>query len=185
MKECVGTTYAPAAMDVALKVTHSVLAGTVVIGVTRDAEINRTLDKCFAERVGPVRIGDGQGTTAPAKAVIAWPDTDLGAHEIRQNFVVAPALIAARGPVVEVVSLAPAVDQPIDRTGASDNAPLRNLEDPCCCGFARLAAKLPQERWLIEHFHKTSRNPNIDALIRNASFEYTDAHAFVLCQTIG
>src|SRR5437870_2451843 len=48
MKECVGATYPPASVDVALEVACAFLTCTVIVRIARDAHLGRTLDECFA-----------------------------------------------------------------------------------------------------------------------------------------
>src|SRR5207249_3540679 len=82
MKECVGAAYPPAPVDVTLEVACTFLACAVIVGIARDAHLGCAIDECFAQRAGPVGIGDGQRSAAPAIAIVARADAALRAHEI-------------------------------------------------------------------------------------------------------
>src|SRR5260370_7338412 len=73
-------------------------------------------------------VGDRERPAHPMQRVLAALLV-LGAAEIRENILEAPAGIAELAPMVEVLCLAADVEQPVDRARSAQHFPAR-LDDP-------------------------------------------------------
>ena len=185
MQKRSGATDPPTFENIALEIARALLARAVVVRVARNAEFTRSGDKGFAQRRGPVRIGDRQRTAAAAQAIVARADPAFRTHEVRQHVGVAPALVAGRRPVIEIIRLAAAVDQPVERTRAADHAPLHDPDFTACGRGVRRAAELPQKSRVVEQLDEAGGNPHVAAGVGGAGFEHTYGRLPVRAQTLG
>src|SRR6516164_10117576 len=88
-----------------------------------EPDLFASLDYCRAEG-RPVHLR-GKERTRPAANLALAALPVLGPFEERQDLVPAPAAVAQLRPMVEILRLAPDVDQPVDRAGAAEHAPAR------------------------------------------------------------
>lgn len=120
---------APSAIaDGKLIKAHAFLRRPVDVVICWIARLLCGLDPGVADRMGVARIGDSQRPVAPAKrirpALVA-----LGALEIGQYIVPAPAGIAHLPPAVEIFGLATHVEQAIQRRRAAQHLAAWPIDD--------------------------------------------------------
>src|ERR1700709_103971 len=103
--------------------------------------------------------------------------------EVGQNIVIRPTRIAQLAPEIEVLLLAPQVDQPIDRTGTAKHFAAR-LENAAVIEF-RLRLRLihPVDALVLEQLSITDGNMNPDIVVLPARFEEQDAVAPGCCRS--
>ena len=104
------------------------LAGAVVIGVVRNADLARRLDQRLEDRLARLRVGDPQRTLAAAIPVVAVAVIALHALEEGQDLLVAPAAVAHLRPGVEVLRLAAHEGHAVDRAGAAEQFAARHRD---------------------------------------------------------
>ena len=97
-----------------LVVADAFLLGAVEIGVGREPGLLRGGDKGVVQFVAGAQIGDVE-RAAGAVIIVRAALLVLGAAEIRQHVVIAPADAAELPPIVEILPLAADIDQPVDR----------------------------------------------------------------------
>jgi len=108
---------------------RAVLAGPVEVGVRGHAGLARGGHEHLGERMAEAVVGHVERAAAAVVAVL-HPLVVLGLPEVRQYVLVAPALVAARGPVVVVRGVTPDVDHVVDRAGPAERPPPRPREAP-------------------------------------------------------
>ena len=127
----------------ALDVADAGLLDAVVVAVAWDALLHRTLDEGLADRVAPLEVGDRQVALAAAERVVGLAHAPLGAPEVGQHVGIAPAVVAALGPAVEVQPLAAIVDVAVDRAGAAQRLAARGGDAPAAGPLAGLGRVEP------------------------------------------
>ena len=122
----------------------ALLLRPVEVGIAWIAALLRGLDKCDGKRMAVAQIGN---TQRPAGAVpcIGTALVILGLSEVRQHVVKAPAHIAERAPLIEVLLLAAYVDQAVDRTRTADDAAARRDDVAAVTVGLRLGVVTPVE----------------------------------------
>ncbi len=177
--------HAPAVVDAALEIAHALLVGAVVVRVARQPLLGGAVQKGLANRVRPVRQADLERPVVAAQGRIATIDKMLAALEVRQHLVIGPAGIALRRPAVEILALAPVVDQAIDGGGAAQGLALGQRNAPAAGALGRLGAELPGHRRVEDHLDETGRQLEVGPVVGRAGFEHADAQRRVLAQTGG
>src|SRR5262249_8927533 len=109
------------------------LAGTVVVGVVRDADLAGRLDQRLEDRFARRWIGNAQRSRAAAEAVIAAAFVAFHALEERQHLLIAPAAVAHLRPGIEILSLAADKGHAVDRAGAAEQFAARH-RNPAAVG---------------------------------------------------
>src|SRR5262249_60013514 len=102
-------------------------AGPVEIVVAREARELRRLDERLAQRMRLADVGAGARPADRVQRVLA-PRLILGAAEVRQHVVEAPAGIAELSPVIVVRRLSAQIEQAVDRARPAQHLPTR-LDD--------------------------------------------------------
>ncbi len=110
-----------------LEIAGAFLARSVEIVVARKAGLLRSLDERFAQRVRLAHIGDRE-RSARSMQLIRAAFLVLGAPEIGQHILEAPAGIAELPPMVEILSLATDIEQAVDGTRSAQHFAAR-LDD--------------------------------------------------------
>src|SRR5712691_9825859 len=111
-----------------LEITGAFLGGAVEIVVARKARLLRGRDESLAQRMRFAHIGNRERPADPVQRILA-ARLVLGAAEIGQHILEAPAGIAELAPMIEVRRLAADVEQAVDRARPAQHFPTR-LDDP-------------------------------------------------------
>ncbi len=125
-QEGIGRADPAAVQHVALDVAHALLDRAVIVGIARDAVLDAPFDERLGQRVAPIEVGDRQralGAAVERVAALAL----LHPAEIGQHVGIAPAAIAALGPMVEVSRLAAVPDHAVDRRGPAERLAARRI----------------------------------------------------------
>ena len=112
-----------------LEVAAALLDRAVEVGIARNAERLRCLQEIFAQRVAVGRRDDAHRAVRPVVGVVEG-GIGLGAAEIGQHVVVAPADVAERPPAVVVAAVSPHVHHHVEHAGAADRAAARVGDAP-------------------------------------------------------
>ena len=110
-----------------LEIAGALLGRPVEIVVAREARLLRGFDERLAQRMRLAHVGDRERPADPVQRVLA-PLLILGAAEVRQYVVEAPAGIAELPPVIEIRRLAAQVEQAVDRARPAQHLAAR-LDD--------------------------------------------------------
>ncbi len=181
LQEC-GRGADPAALaDRTLGVTHALLRGAVIVRVARDAVLHRTLDEGIAKGVAPRDIADLHRAVTPAERVIA-AQTPLHPPEIGQHVRIAPAAIAALGPVVEIHPLPAIVDMAVDRRGAAQRLSPRREDPAPRRALARLHVVAPVDTPVAEGLDEACGDVDERVPVTRTGFQNGDGGAWVLGQ---
>ena len=132
-----------------LVIADAFLLGAVEIGVGPEPGLLRGGDKGVVQFVAGAQIGDVE---RPAGAVIIVRAAllVLGAAEIRQHVVIAPADAAELPPIVEILPLAADIDQPVDRAGAAEHLAARPRDAAAVEPRHRLGLELPGDLGVVD-----------------------------------
>src|ERR1700730_14263945 len=106
----------PAIFDIALIVPDPRLTCAIVVGIARQSEAVRGVNEGVAQRVPPIAVCDGKRSIRAPVVGIARTASPFGSLEVREHVSVAPAPIAASGPTIEILWIAPVVVHPVDRS---------------------------------------------------------------------
>src|SRR5580704_4008248 len=176
---------APAVLDDALYVAHARLQGAVVVAVARDAHLHGALDEGIADRVAPFEVGDRQIALAAAEGLVRLADPPLGPAEVGQHVGIAPAVVAALRPAVEIHALAAIVDVAVDRARAAQGLAARCGDAPTAGPFAGLRGVEPVHPWIDQRVHEARRNVDERMPVPRPGFEYADRDVPVFAQAAG
>ena len=105
-----------------LEIARAFLAWSVEIVIARKAGLSRGLDERFAQRMRLAHVGDGERPAGPVQRVRPALLV-LGAPEIRQHILEAPAGIAELSPVIEILRLTADIEQAIDELDPPSTLP--------------------------------------------------------------
>src|SRR5215475_6977469 len=119
-------------------------------------------------------IGDGERPAYPVQHVLAALLV-LGATEIGQNILKAPAGIAELPPMIKVRGLAADVEQSIDRARPSQHFPSRLNDPPIVEFYLRLRRVEPVDLAIGEQLAVTERDVDPDIAVVSARFQQQDA----------
>src|SRR5437764_6967037 len=122
MQERVGGAAAPAVALGELEAPDPLLARAVEVWILLVAGHPRRLEHRVDERMHRAALGDRHRPADAVKLVLATLVV-LGAPEVRQDLVVAPAVAPGRRPAVVVGTVAADVDHRVDRATASHRSP--------------------------------------------------------------
>ena len=136
----------------------------------------RGVDEGFAQRVRLAHIGNRE-RAARAVQFIRAALLVLGAPEVGQHILEAPAGIAELPPVVVILGLTANIEQAIDRTGAAQHFAAR-LDDLAVVeiGF-RFGGVEPIDLGVAEQLAVTERNVNPDIAVVSAGLQQQHAMA--------
>ena len=176
---------APAVLDDALHVADARLHRAVVVAVARDAHLHRALDEGVADRIAPVEVGDRQVALAAAEGLVGLADAALGPAEIGQHVGVAPAVVAALRPAVEIHALAAIVDMAVDRARTAQGLAARRGDAPAAGPFAGLRGVEPVHPRIDQRVHEAGGNMDERMPVPRPGLEHADADARVLAQAAG
>ena len=189
MQEGAGRAHAPALLDHALNVAHARLHRAVVVAVARDPHRHRARDEGLAQRIAPIQVGDGQVALAAAEGCIDRTglvgDALLGPPEIGQHVGIAPAVIAALRPTVEIHALAAIVDMAVDRAGAAQRLAARGGDAPAPGPFAGFRRVEPVHARIDQRVHEAGRDMDEGMPVAGAGFQHADGRPAVLAQPVG
>ena len=156
-----------------LVVADAFLLGAVEIGVGLEPGLLRGGDKGVVQFVAGAQIGDVE---RPAGAVIIVPAAllVLGAAEIRQHVVIAPADAAELPPIVEILPLPADIDQPVDRAGPAQHFSARPRDAPAVEPRHRLGLELPGDLGMVDVAVEPGRD--VDPRVRVLAAGLDDEH---------
>ena len=163
-----------------LEAPHALLPRAVEVRVVLVAGLPRGLDHRVHERVHRAALGHAERSAHAVEGVLAALVV-LGAPEVRQHVVVAPAVEPHRGPLVVVGAVAADVDHRVDRARPADHAAARQVEPAVAEAWLLLAEQIPVETRL-EHRGERGRRADLVRTVRAARLEQRDAHVGVLAQ---
>jgi hypothetical protein len=167
-----------------LEVAGAFLGGSVEIIVARKAGLLCGGDKSLAQWMRFAHIGDGERAACPMQRILS-PLLVLGAAEVGQHVIEAPAGVAELAPVVEVRRLAPDVEQAIDRARPAQHLASR-LNDPPIIEFSlRLRGIEPVDLGIGEQLAVAERDVNPDVAVMPARLQQQHAVTAGGGQTIG
>src|SRR5436305_228605 len=127
----------------------SVLAGAVEVGVELVPGLASGLDHDVDQRVHRAAFGHRQRSANAVELTLAALVV-LGALEVGEDLVIAPALAPARGPLVVVQAVAPDIDHRVDRAAAAEHPPAREIQTAVVHPGLGIAQQVPVELGL-EH----------------------------------
>ena len=181
--------HAPSVPDDALHVADAGLHRAVVVAVARDPHLHRALDEGLAQGIAPVEIGDRQLALVAAEGLVHSigdvGDALFAAPEVRQHVGIAPAVIAALGPAVEVEPLATIVDVAVDRTGAAQRLAAGSGDAPAAGPLAGLGTVEPVHPRIDQRVHEAGGNMDEGMPVRGTRLEDADGGLLVLAQAAG
>src|SRR5262249_34384904 len=167
-----------------LEITGAFLAGAVEIVVARKARLLRGRDESLAQRMRFAHIGDRERPAHPMQRILA-ARLVLGAAEVGQHILEAPAGIAELSPMIEVRRLAADVEQAIDRARSAQHFSPRLDDLPVVELCLRLRAIEPIDLAIGEQLAVAERDVNPDVAIMPARLQQENAMATRGGQTIG
>ena len=158
------------------------LAGVEVLDL---AEPGRRggVDEGVRERVHGVRVRDGQrpaGAVELRRAALVV----LGALEVGQHVVPAPARVAEVAPLVVVAAVAADVDHRVQRGGAAEHAAAREVDAAAVERGLGLGCEVPVEGRLVE-LGEGDRDVQAVLGVRRAGLDEADGAVRVLGQAVG
>ena len=118
---------AHAAALVDLEIAAALVVAAVEVGHARDADLGRRLAEGVEDLPGQALLLDPP-LAARAVHLVGAGGKILGALEVRQDVVPAPAAVARLAPAVVVARLAAHVDHAVDRRAAAEHAAARIVE---------------------------------------------------------
>src|SRR5215469_13712841 len=167
-----------------LEITGAFLRGAVEIVVARKSRLLRGCDESLAQRVRFAHVGNRKRPAHPMQRILA-ARLVLGAAEVGQHILEAPAGIAELPPMIEVGRLAADVKQAIDRARASQHFPPRLDDAPIVELGLRLRAIEPIDLAVGEQLAVAERDVNPDVAIMPARLQQQNAMTARGGQTIG
>ena len=133
-----------------LEAADPLLRSAVEVEVVRMPSSDAGLDHRVDRRVQRPAVRHGE-RPADAVELVRAPLVVLGALEVRQHLVVAPALGTVCRPAVEVGSVATRVDHCVDRAAATDDLAARQEQSPAVQAGLRIAEQVPVDARLEQH----------------------------------
>ncbi len=184
VQERAGRAHPASLRDRTLGVGHAFLNAAIIVRVLRDAVLGRTLDERIAQRMGEIGLGDLQRAVAPAKGVLAQIRT-FDPLEIGQHVGIAPAPVAALGPVVIVSGLPPVPDVPVDRGRPAQRLATRSQDRAPARPIGRLHGVEPVDRRHVEGLGEPRRDMDPGVPVTPARLQHADRRARVSTQPVG
>ena len=166
-----------------LEAPDTLLARAVEVGIVLVSGLARRFEHRLDERVHRAAVGHPQRAADAVVPVLAALVV-LGAPEVRQDFVIAPALAARRGPAVVVGPVAADVDHRVDRAATPEHAAAREVQAPVAEARFGLAQEIPVEARL-EQRRERDRHVDLRLAVRPSGLEQGDPHVGVLAQAGG
>ncbi len=167
-----------------LEVAGAFLGGAVEVVVARMARLLHGRDERLAQRMRLAHVGHGERPADPVQRVGAALLV-LGAAEIGEHVVVAPARIAELAPAVEVLVLAADIEKPVDRARAAQHLAAR-LDDAAVVelglGLRRIE---PVDAGIVEQLAVAERHVDPEMQVVPAGLEQQHAVAAVGREAIG
>jgi hypothetical protein len=168
----------------ALVVAQSLLTRTVEVVVARDAYRLPRREECVPERVPVPDVRYRQRPPRTVPFVLA-ARLIFRLAKVRQALRVAPPGIAEVAPVVEVLALPADVDQTVDRAGAAEDTPSRNLDVPVVHPRLRLGLEHPVDLAVEHDLAETDRHVDPGIAVAPAGLEEQHAMRAGLGQAVG
>ena len=126
-----------------LQVARAFLRGSVQVVVAGDAQLATSRDERVRQLMAlHVRYADG---SVASVVCVGSARVRLRADEIGKHVRRAPARIAERAPMLEVLRLPARVDHPVDRARAAQRASLRQVDAPAVHVRLGVGGELPRE----------------------------------------
>src|SRR5262249_18831103 len=152
--------------------------------IARKARLLRGCDEGLAQRMRFAHVGNRERPADPMQRILA-ARLVLGAAEVGQYILEAPAGIAELAPMIEVRRLAADVEQAIDRAPPAQHFPGRLDDLPVVQLGLRLRAIEPIDLAVGEQLAVTERDVNPDIAIVPARLQQENAMATRGGETIG
>ena len=159
-----------------LEIARAFLARPVEIVVARKAGLLGRRDERFAQRMRLAHIGDGE-RSAGAVQRIGAALLILGAPEIRQHILEAPAGIAELPPVIEILRLTADIEQAIDGTRSAQHFAARLNQRAVIHVRLGLRRIEPIDPGVVEQLAVAERNVNPDVAVASAGLQQEHAMA--------
>ena len=143
-----------------LEIAGAFLPGPVEIIVARKARLLRGRDESLAQRMRFTHIRDRERPAHPVQRILSALLV-LGAAEIGQDILEAPAGIAELPPMIEVRRLAANIEQTIDRARPTQHFPPRSDDLPFLELRLRLRGVQPVDFAISEQLAERDVNPDV------------------------
>ena len=167
-----------------LEIAGAFLGRAVEIIVARKARLLRGRDECLAQRMRFADIGHGKRPAGTMQRVLA-PLLVLGAPEIGQDILEAPAGIAELPPVIEIFRLAADIEQPVDRARPAQHLAARLNDLPVVELGLGLRAVEPVDLGVVEQLAVAERDVDPDVAVLPARLQQENAMPARGGQTVG
>ena len=164
----------------ALEAADAVLACAVEVGVVVEARELARLEHRVDHGRHRAAVGHAQRPADAVERILAAVVV-LGALEVGQDLVVAPALGAAGRPAVVVGAVAAQVDHGVHRARPAEHLAARQVEPPPAEARLGLAVEIPVDGGLQQH-REGRGNGDLGTVVLTAGLEHRDLDARVLAQ---
>ena len=175
---------APAILRRELEIAGALLRRPVEIVVARIARLLRGVDERLAQRMRLADVGDGERPADAVQRVLA-PLLVLGAAEVRQHIVEAPAGIAELPPMIVIRRLAAQIKQAVDRARPAQDLASRLDHLTVVELGLRLRLVEPVDPAVGEQLAVAERDMNPEMTIMAARFQQENAMAARRGQAVG
>ena len=158
-----------ACLLVDLQVAHTILSGTVVVGVERESSLLGGGDHHLSDVSAAAVIVDIQ-RPADSTVLISAAGEVLQLLEVGQDLVVGPAHSTVLGPTVEIGSVATHIQHGVHRRRTADHLAAGHVKpSPHQAWFGvRVVAPVPIG---LEQFGECGRDSDFEVAVRAAGFE--------------
>jgi hypothetical protein len=159
------------------------LIGAVEIGAGLEPGLVRGGDERVVQFVAGAQVGDVE-RTAGAVIIVLAALLVLGAPEIRQHIVIAPAETAELAPIVEILALPADIDQSVDRAGAAKHFSPRPRDAATIESRHRFSLELPGDLRVIDVAVEPGRDMNPRVRVLAAGLDHEDLGAGIGRETV-
>jgi hypothetical protein len=167
-----------------LIVADPFLLGAIEIGVSGKTRFLAAGGEGVVQLVAGAQIGDVERATG-AVIIVGAALLVLGAAEIGQHVVIAPADAAELAPVVEILFLAADINQAVDRGGAAQHLPARPGDAAPVEPRYRLGLELPGNLRVIDVAVEPGRNVDPEIAVLAAGLDHQNARAGIGREPVG
>jgi hypothetical protein len=158
-----------------LVVAYALGRGAVEAGIERQTGLGAGAQEALAKGMRITRhVAHLQRACAPAQFVVAVRAA-FEALEVRQHLAPAPARVAQRAPVVEILGLATHEDHRIDRTRAAEHLAARPIALPAGQARLGLGAVHPVQARVVERQAVANRHADLKTPVAAAGLEQQHA----------
>jgi hypothetical protein len=166
-----------------LVAAHALLLAGVEVVQLGDAGRGRRLHERVGERVHRVRVRHAE-RAAGAVELGGAALVVLGALEVGQHVVPAPAGVAEVAPLVVVAPVAADVDHRVERRGAAEHAAARDVDAAAVERGLGLGGEVPVEGRLVE-LGERHRDVEPVLAVRRSGLDQADRDVRVLREAVG